>query len=79
MIFKKIATIKSEKPAIKRLMVEAICDNDISYHDLEKIVREMKKKFNGDADCKISSIGGNVCVVMAKGTKPEKTLFEKMI
>lgn len=80
-MFQKIITIKREKPAIRRLTIEAMCDSDISYYELEKVVKELKKKFDdNEVNCKIASIDNNVCVVMTAGENlVRKTLFEEYV
>ena len=74
----EFGTIKSEKPAIKKLTLEAVCDSDISYPQLERIIKRLKKDF-GNSECKIG-LQDDIHVVLRQWENPmQKTLFEEYI
>ena len=78
MPIRNFGTIMDQRPMVKRLTLEAECDNDVSYTQLEKIIGKMKKDFK-DAECKIS-LCGNVRVTITQWEKPvKKNLFEQYI
>ncbi len=69
--------ISEKRPAVKKITVEAVCDEDISYPQLKQTVRKIKKQFGGGADCKISRLDGSVCVVVSSSQQAGKTVSEK--
>ena len=78
-VINDFGTIKTQKPTVRRLTVEAECDSDISYKQLEKVVKKLKKNFNNIPECKIS-LQDNIHVVLREWQNPvKKTLFEEYI
>ncbi len=67
--------ISEKRPAVKKITVEAVCDEAISYPQLKQTVRKIKKQFGGD--CKISRLDGSVCVVVSSSQHAGKTVSEK--
>ncbi len=71
--------IRSQKPAVKKLTLEAECDSSISYPQLERVIKKLRKNFGKEADCKITHREG-VHVVLTQSESPvQKTMFEEYI
>jgi len=71
--------IKTQKPAVRKLTLEAECDSSISYPQLERVIRKLRKDFGKEADCKITHREG-VHVVLTQWENPvQKTMFEEYV
>ena len=78
-IINQLGTIRNKKSAVKKLRLEAICDTDISYNQLERIIKRLKKDFSNEADCKIS-LQDSIHITLTQSENPvQKSLFEEYI
>ena len=70
--------IRSERPPVRQLTLDAACDSDITYKQLARVISVLKKQFPGD--CKITRHGDIHEVFSKRFSEPlKKGMFEEYV